>query len=107
MALPAAIMLVEPIEGATSISERLERLVARWWELAGVGYPRDRTNQVSWAEHIQRLLAEPEKRDGESKNDPALDAHPPRHEDWERQLTRDSLDAEGLGSFLAFLSQRR
>lgn len=88
-------------------AEKLEKLVARWWELAEVGYARGGKDRVGWAEHLERLAAEPEKRDGESKNDPALEAHPPRHEDWERQLTQDSLDAEGLGSFLALRSQRR
>jgi len=74
-------MLAELIEETTSITEKLERLVARWWELAEIGYPRERTNRVSWAEHVQRLLAESEGRDSESKNDPPLDAPSPRKED--------------------------
>ena len=100
-------MVAKPIEGTTSIAKILERLVARWWELAQVGYPRDRTNRVGWAEHLQRLLAESEKRDSESRNDPALDEQFPKFVNREPQVTQGGSDVEGLEFVLALLSRRR
>ena len=92
--------------GTTSIAKRLERLVARWRELAEVGYPRDRTNRYGWAEHLRRL-AESEGRDSESGNDPALAEQPPKYQDREPQVTQGGPDAEGLQFYLALLSRRR
>jgi hypothetical protein len=98
-------MSIGKVKAANVDAERLDKLVTRWWELAGVGYPRERTNQVGWAEHLERLAAEHEKRDGESNNDPAPGSHPPSPQNRERQMAQGSADAEGLAPFLALLSQ--
>ena len=100
-------MLTGKVKAPNIEAERLDKLVTRWWEQAGIGYPRDRTNRVGWAEHLERLAAESEKRDSESNNEPAPGSHPPNPENQERQVTEESLAAEGVPPLLALLSRAR
>ena len=45
------------------------RELAQWWrEFAEVGYSRKRQERIAWAEHLERLAGEHEKREKEQKS---------------------------------------
>ena len=93
------------VKASSARAGRLEKLVARWRELAEAGYRHNSSHRTGWAEHIERLSAQPGAHNGDATN--GSNSHPPEDVYSERQLEQGSLSAQGLAPLVTILSRRQ